>query len=295
MTNFRKKLANYYNYFKENMTMNLLLIFMGTLSFSTFTYGIYFNNNFLAYLFIVELILTLLLLSIPFSGVKSIKGNILNILKDSVKVVFASTFIFIIAICLMSLCIIAATQTMSNNLDVTKFSLNISFILSILLGIEGLTLFFTVNIILVYMVFRKMNIWKAIYYSKKFIRKRIFTHLLSCVGVMFLLSPFLYLFVNINKPAFLGILFLVIYIYTLFNFIVFDIKSELEYVDLKIKEDIDRKKAKPSFIKEMKDFYNSEKESISQNLMKRKKINNKNTSKKANSNDRIPKNKTKKK
>lgn len=295
MTNFRKKLVNYYNYFKENMVMNLLLIFMGTLSFSTFAYGIYFNNTFLAYLFIVEITLTLLLSSIPFSELKSIKGNILKILKDSINVFLTTIFIFTISICLMSLCIIASTQVISNNLNVTKFSSNISFMLSILLGIEGLTLFFTINIILVYRVFRKMNIWKSIYYSKKFIRKRIFTHLLSCVGVMFLLSPFLYLFVNINKPAFLSILFLVIYIYILFNFAVFDIKSELEYVDLKIREDSSKKKGKKSFIKEMKDLYNSEKESVVKRLMERKKINNKNTSKKAGSNARMTKNKTKNK
>ena len=45
----------------------------------------------------------------------------------------------------------------------------------------------------------------------------------------------------------------------------------------------------------MKDLYNSEKESVVKRLMERKKINNKNTSKKAGSNARITKNKTKNK
>lgn len=262
MTNFRKKLIKYYNYLKENMKINLLFLITSILS--TYLLITAFDNNIeiLGYAAVTGFNFSVMLIPMIIAEIKGFKKNIKKIIILYFKFILSIALIGISSFTLIYLSI-AATQAVFLSINtVTRFANNISFIFALYLGLEGLILFLTAFIILVYLFFKKMTIFNSIKYSRKFTKKRILVHFLNCIGVVLLGAPLLYGASKLDITSILFSTFCISYFVLIFTYIIFDIKDELDYIDEIFKIDIEKKKRKTPLWKSIKEIYIREKNDI---------------------------------
>lgn len=262
MTNFRKKLIKYYNYLKENMKINLLFLITSILS--TYLLITAFDNNveILGYAAVTGFNFSVMLIPMIIAEIKGFKNNIKNIIILYLKFIISVALIGIASFSLIYLSI-AATQAVFLTVNtVTRFANNISFILALYLGLEGLILFLTAPIIIVYLFFKKMTILNCIKYSRKFTKKRILSHFLNCIGVVLLGAPILYSASKFDLTSILFSIFCISYFTLVFTYIIFDIKDELDYIDEIFKIDAEKKKQKTPLWKSIKNIYIREKTEI---------------------------------
>lgn len=180
--------------------------------------------------------------------------------------------ICITAFILMQLSTLTASLLLAYPDKVKNIATNILFILIIFVGMEGAVLFFSSFIILVYRYFENMTIFNSLKMSKKFVKKRIFAHLVSVLVFAVITSPILYFSNYIIGFVFINLFFKCIYFITIVDFVVFDIQQNIPIVKEKVDKDIERKKNTPKLKDEIKSIYYNEKKFFEESL-KEKNIN----------------------